>query len=45
MNHENKYYPVTIKNTNYDYIKRISSKLKTLEVDVELNVKRNAIKR
>lgn len=39
------YYPVTIKNTNYDYIKRLSSKLKTLEVDVELNLKRNAIKR
>ena len=45
LNHENKYYPITIKNTNYDYIKRISSKLKTLEIDVELNLKRNAIKR
>jgi hypothetical protein len=45
LNHEDKYYPVTIKNTNYDYIKRISSKLKTLEVEVELNIKRNAIRR
>lgn len=45
LNHNETYYPVTIKNTNYEYIKRISSKLKTLELDVELNVKRNAVRR
>lgn len=39
------FYPVTIKNTNYEFIERISSKLKTLEIEIELNQKRSAVRR
>ena len=39
------HYPCTIKNSNYEYIKRLSSKLKTLEVEVEIGQKRNQIRR
>jgi len=41
----NYFYPVTIKNTNYEFIQRISSKLKTLEIEIELNQKRSATRR
>lgn len=39
------YYPVVIKNSNYEYIQRLSSKLKTLEIDVDLSQKRNQMRR
>ena len=41
LEYDGKYYPVTIKNTNYEYSKRIQSKLKTLELEIELNQNRN----
>jgi len=44
-NGTNYFYPVTIKNTNYEFIQRISSKLKTLEIEIELNQKRSATRR
>jgi hypothetical protein len=44
-NGANYFYPVTIKNTNYEFIQRISSKLKTLEIEIELNQKRSATRR
>ena len=40
-----RFYPCTIKNSNYEYIKRLSSKLKTLEIEVEIGQKRNQIRR
>lgn len=39
------FYPVVIKNSNYEYIQRLSSKLKTLEIDVDLSQKRNQMRR
>jgi hypothetical protein len=39
------HYPCTIKNSNYEYIQRLSSKLKTLEIEVELGQKRNQMRR
>jgi len=36
------YYPVTIKNTNYEYSKYLFNRLKALEVDIELNQTRYA---
>ena len=39
------YYPVTIKATNYEYYKRIYSKLKTFDVEIEINQKRNGFRR
>jgi len=37
---ENNYYPVTIKNTNYEYIKHNVQGLRVLELDIELNQER-----
>jgi hypothetical protein len=31
------YYPVTIKNSNYEYSTYTNNKLKVLEIDIELN--------
>ena len=45
MEIEGFFYPVTIKNTNYEYYKQIYSKLKTFEIEVEVNQKRTAFRR
>ena len=37
MEIDSNYYPVTIKNTNYEYSKNQNNGLKTLEIEVELN--------
>ena len=39
------YYPVTVKATNYEYYKQIYTKLKTFELEVEVNQKRNGFRR
>jgi len=39
------YYPVTIKNTNYDYNKQLWAKLKTFELEIEVNQKRQGFRR
>lgn len=39
MDIDNNYYPVTIKNTNYEYIQNVQG-LKVLELDIELNQER-----
>lgn len=42
---DNFYYPVTIKTSNHEYYKQVYSKLKTFEVEIEVNQKRNAFRR
>ena len=39
------FYPVTIKTTNYEYYKQIYSKLKTFDIEIEINQKRNGFRR
>jgi hypothetical protein len=39
------FYPVTIKNTSYEYFKQIYAKLKTFEIEVEVNQKRTGFRR
>jgi hypothetical protein len=39
------YYPVTIKNTNFEYNQNIVDGLKTLNVEIELNQTRYAFTR
>jgi hypothetical protein len=39
------YYPVSIKTSSYEYSKQIFAKLKTFEVEVDLNQKRNGFRR
>ena len=39
------YFPVTIKNTNYEELKRIYAGLKTFEIEVERNTKLNGFRR
>ena len=39
------YYPVTIKNTNYEYNQNIVNGLKTLDLEIELNQTRYAFTR
>jgi len=42
---DNNFYPVTIKNTNYQYNQVRFDRLKNLEIEVEINQKRNGFKR
>jgi hypothetical protein len=42
---EDGFYPVTIKQTNYEYIKNVYAGLRHLEVDIEMNQKRFGFKR
>ena len=39
------YYPVTIKDTNYQYIKHINDNLKALEIEIEVNQQRYGFRR
>jgi len=45
MEKEGNFYPVTIKNTNYQYNQVRYERLKNLEIEVEINQKRNGFKR
>jgi len=45
MEIDSNYYPVTIKNTNYEYIKHNVQGLRTLELDIELNQERYGFQR
>ena len=45
MEIEDGFYPVTIKNTNYEHVKHTYAGLKALELDIEMNQKRFAFKR
>ncbi len=45
MERDNNFYPVTITNTNYDYIERAYNGLKNLEIDIEVNQNRKGFKR
>lgn len=38
-------YPVTIKNTDYEYVKHKYDRLRTLQIDVELNLNKNTFRR
>lgn len=42
---EDGFYSVTLKNTNYEYLKNVYAGLRQLEVDIDLNQKRFAFKR
>ena len=45
MTQNGKQYPVTIKNSDYEYFKYKYAKLKTFEIDVELNQNKNTFRR
>jgi hypothetical protein len=45
MEIDSNYYPVTIKNTNYEYIKHNVQGLRVLELDIELNQERYGFQR
>lgn len=45
MEIDSNYYPVTIKNTNYEYIKHNVQGLRTLQLDIELNQERYGFQR
>ena len=44
-NNEKNYYPVTIKNTNYEYSNYVNNRLRPLEIEIELNQKRHGFRR
>lgn len=42
---DGQYFPITIKTSNYDYNKQIWAKLKTFELEIEVNQKRQGFRR
>ena len=42
---EKNFYPVTIKNTNYEYSTYVNNRLRPLELEIEMNQKRHGFRR
>lgn len=42
---QSEYYPVTIKNTNYEYSKHIFNRLRAFEIEIDMNQKRHGFRR